>query len=133
MTADAFLAAVVTNGCDIRSVAHAGRQVTARQRSALVVRDPHCVKPGCAVSTGLEIDHVTPWASSRITTLDQLARLCRHHHRQKTYEGYRLSGPPGWWSWTRPAGDDPTGVAGDRDDAGPPGPEPGQPPSLFDP
>jgi len=87
MTADAFLAAVVTNGCDIRSVAHAGRQVTARQRNALLVRDPHCVVPGCAVSTGLEIDHVTRWPSSRVTTLQQLAPVRRHHHRQEDLRG----------------------------------------------
>ncbi len=45
----------VTNGSDIRSVAHADRQVTARQRSAWWSAIRICVVPGCAESTGLEI------------------------------------------------------------------------------
>ena len=102
MMSDAFLAAVVTDGVNIRSVVHLGRAVTARQRTALVARDPKCVIPGCAVRRGLEIDHVEEWAPSRVTRVDSLARLCRYHHAQKTYEGWRLTGPPGQWTWTGP-------------------------------
>jgi hypothetical protein len=39
MMADAFLAAVVTDGVDVRSVVHLGRNDTAHQRTALEVRD----------------------------------------------------------------------------------------------
>ena len=39
MLADAFLAAVVTDGVDVYNVAHLGRAVTAAQRTALQVRD----------------------------------------------------------------------------------------------
>ena len=102
MMSDAFLAAVVTDGVDIRSVAHLGRAVTARQRTALLARDPICVIPGCDVRRGLEIDHVEDWAATRVTRVDSLARICAHHHRQKTYEGWRLAGPPGQWTWTGP-------------------------------
>ena len=102
MMSDAFLAAVVTDGVDIRSVAHLGRAVTARQRTALLARDPVCVIPGCDVRRGLEIDHVEDWAATRVTRVDSLARICAHHHRQKTYEGWRLAGPPGQWTWTGP-------------------------------
>jgi hypothetical protein len=124
MTADAFLAAIVTDGTDIRAVAHGGRQVTARQRTALTVRDPHCVVPGCSVRSGLEIDHVAAWTATRVTTVDQLARLCRHHHHQKTYQGYVLAGPPGHWTWTPPT----PSAAGGLGDTGSPGTW-----SLFDP
>ncbi len=118
MTADAFLAAVVSDGIDIRSVAHLGRQVTARQRTALTVRDPHCVVPGCHVAVGLEIDHVTGWTVTRTTTMDDLARLCAHHHHQKTHDGWTLTGAPGQWAWTGPAtARDP----GDPKQTGPPG------------
>nr|MDQ2839264.1 HNH endonuclease [Actinomycetota bacterium] len=120
MTADAFLAAIVTDSTDIRAVAHTGRQVTARQRTALIVRDPHCVVPACSVRTGLEIDHVAAWSPTKITTLDQLARLCKHHHHQKTYDGYSLSGPPGQWTWSAPTTPSPA----DNHNTGPPGPEP---------
>jgi hypothetical protein len=100
--ADAFLTAVVMNGVEVAKVAHLGRYPTAHQRSALVVRDPECVVPGCHVREGLEIDHVDPWSTSRVTKLEALARLCRFHHALKTYEGYRLEGGPGHWRWLAP-------------------------------
>jgi Domain of unknown function (DUF222) len=108
MMTDAFLAAVVTDGTDIRSVVHLGRQVTATQRTALIARDPRCVIPGCEVRTDLEIDHVEEWSPTRVTRLDQLARLCHRHHALKTYEGWRLHGPPGHWTWTPPTSPHPT-------------------------
>jgi hypothetical protein len=101
MMADAFLAAVVTDGVDIRSVAHLGRSVTATQRTALYARDPECVVPGCHVRTRLEIDHVQGWAATRVTRLDELARLCHYHHALKTHEGWILRGPPGHWTFRR--------------------------------
>ena len=67
---DAFLTAVVTDGVDVARVAHLGRHPTAHQRTALAVRDPECVVPGCHVRVGLEIDHVEPWSATRITKLD---------------------------------------------------------------
>jgi hypothetical protein len=102
MMTDAFLAAVVTDGTDVRSVAHLGRAVTATQRTALIARDPQCVIPGCHTRHDLEIDHVQNWATTKTTTLDNLARLCHHHHALKTYEGWQLHGPPGHWTWHPP-------------------------------
>jgi len=102
MMADAFLAVVVTDGVDVYTVAHLGRSVTAHQRTALAVRDRECVVDGCHVTRHLEIDHVDGWAATGITKLDRLARLCAFHHRQKTYDGYQLTGSPGHWQWTSP-------------------------------
>jgi hypothetical protein len=102
MMTDAFVASVITDGIDIRAVAHLGRTVTAAQRTALVARDQQCVVPGCHARDDLEIDHVQGWAATRVTTLDSLARLCHHHHALKTYEGWRLEGRPGNWSWHPP-------------------------------
>ena len=104
-------------------VAHLGRRPTAHQRSALEVRDPECVVSGCHVRVGLEIDHVEPWSTTRVTKLDALARLCRFHHAQKTHEGYRLEGGPGHWRWLKPDGTDV--------DPRPP-PTAGRPPQLDD-
>jgi hypothetical protein len=104
LMADAHVAVVLTNGVDIRRVVHLGRSVTALQRTALMVRDPECVVPGCHVRTRLEIDHVTGWAKTHKTRLDDLARLCHYHHAQKTREGWELRGPPGSWSFTAPDG-----------------------------
>jgi hypothetical protein len=102
MLGDAFLAAVVTDGVDVHSVAHLGRRVTAHQRSALEARGYRCEVPDCDVSTALEIDHVTGWARTRQTRLDDLAWLCRHHHHQKTHCGYRLTGRFGQRAWQAP-------------------------------
>jgi hypothetical protein len=101
---EAFVVALVENGQDVRRVIHLGRQVTAHQRSALEARGYRCEVPGCEVSWGLEIDHTTEWARSRTTTLDQLAWLCRHHHRQRTHQGARLAGDVGQRTWIPPAG-----------------------------
>jgi len=100
--ADAVLKALVTKGVDVVAVAHAGRSVTAAQRSALEERDRTCVVAGCTTSTGLEIDHVDGWALTRTTTLERLARLCRWHHHLKTYCGYRLEGCAGNWVLVAP-------------------------------
>jgi hypothetical protein len=67
-----------------------GRTINRRLRTALAFRDRRCVVPGCGVAYGLEIDHVHPLESGGRTELDNLALLCGHHHRQKTYEGWVL-------------------------------------------
>jgi len=92
---------IEADGKDIRRVAHAGRTIPARIRSALEFRDPTCVVPGCHRSIGLEIDHVVAVADGGITSLANLARLCRWHHAQKTHHGWRLGGRPGNWTWSR--------------------------------
>jgi len=87
---DAFLALVFTEAGDIRAVSHLGRTINRRLRTALAVRDRKCVVPGCPVAYGLEIDHVRPLESGGRTELGNLALLCHHHHRMKTYDGWVL-------------------------------------------
>ena len=102
MLNDAFLAAVVREGIDIRSVAHVGRRPTAAQWTALWVRDRTCVVPGCENGFGLEAHHVRAWSDTKTTTLDDLALLCSHHHDLATYQGWVLTGQPGNWDWRAP-------------------------------
>jgi hypothetical protein len=90
---DAFFAAVLTDGTDIRRVVHLGRQATALQRTALWVRDRACVH--CGSLHNLEIDHVDDWSGTLRTQLDKLAFLCRRCHRLKTHQGWRFTGSPG--------------------------------------
>jgi hypothetical protein len=101
---EAFVVALIHDSVDIRSVVHLGRQVTAHQRSALEARGYRCEVPGCDVTVGLEIDHREDWSLTRVTTLDELAWMCPHHHDQKTHHGYRLTGPPGNRAWPEPDG-----------------------------
>ena len=99
---DAFVAWVFTEAGDIRAVSHQGRTINAPLRTALALRDRHCVVPGCGVAYSLEIDHVLPLEAGGPTALSNLALLCHHHHRLKTYDGWVLArtGPtdadPGW-------------------------------------
>lgn len=102
LLSDAVVSAVVSDGVDITTVAHLGRTIPAHLRTALQARDPTCVVPGCSVADHLDIDHIVPFAQGGPTRLDNLARLCRFHHHQKTYRGYRLEGGPGHWRWVTP-------------------------------
>ncbi|MGI8426505.1 MAG: HNH endonuclease signature motif containing protein, partial [Actinomycetota bacterium] len=103
MAGDAFLAAVLTDGADVKSVTHMGRNIPARFYTALKQRDPVCVVPGCGNKYDLEIDHNQPVYKKGPTTMGNLARLCHRHHALKTYQGYRLSGNPGAWEWHPPS------------------------------
>jgi hypothetical protein len=99
---DPFLAAVVTRGIDVATVAHLGRRATTHQRTALQWREPTCDVEGCT-STWLEVDHRDDWADTKVTAYRLLDRKCGHHHDLKTYHGWastpgvgkRLFVPPG--------------------------------------
>lgn len=94
---------VVSRGVDIAAVVSLGRAVPSALRTALEVRDPVCVVPGCDVSAPLEIDHwQVPFAEGGKTELANLARICPRHHDLKTYRGYTLRGGPGRWSFEPP-------------------------------
>lgn len=102
LSSDAILAAVITKGKDVKAVAHLGRTIPARLRTALQARDSECVVPGCHNRHRLEIDHVEPFAEGGPTSLDNLVRMCRPHHHMKTHLGFRLKGRPGDWKWIAP-------------------------------
>jgi hypothetical protein len=102
LASDAILAAVLTEGADVKAVAHLGRTIPARLRTALQARDTECAVPGCHNRHRLEIDHIEPFAEGGPTSLDYLVRLCRPHHHMKTNLGFRLVGGPGKWKWISP-------------------------------
>jgi hypothetical protein len=102
LASDACLKVLVTKADDIVAVAHAGRTIPARLRTVLECRDPQCIVPTCGERRGLQIDHRQPVAAGGITRLDNLARLCRRHHYEKSVLGYRYRGGPGTWEWIPP-------------------------------
>jgi hypothetical protein len=110
---EALLTLVITDGVDVRTIFSLKRHVPAALDLALMWRDPTCVVPGCDRTVGLERDHwQVDFGDEGPTCLDNLARLCRPHHHDKTYRGFTLAGGPGRWEWIPPPGsEDPTAGA----------------------
>ncbi|WP_243060322.1 HNH endonuclease signature motif containing protein [Nocardioides sp. SR21] len=78
---------------------------TDRQQEQVVLTFPRCVFPGCSRrSRSADNDHITEFPLGRTSTRN-LAPLCRHHHRVKTFTAwtYRRTGPR-TFTWTSPTG-----------------------------
>jgi len=87
---EAFLKLLVVDGTDIRTIAHMGRAIPAKLLTGLEERDRVCQVPTCDMSVGLEMDHIVPFAEGGAASLENLVRLCKRHHLQKTHDGYQL-------------------------------------------
>jgi hypothetical protein len=81
---------VITKGVDVVNVVHLGRGPTAAQQIALLWSQPRCMVEGCGRIGRLQVDHRYEWCKNRETVLDNLDRLCTHHHRLKTVHGWKL-------------------------------------------
>ena len=94
---------VITDGVDVTTICRLGRNIPTSMALALLERDRTCVVPGCDRTRGLEFDHwQVDFAQGGETSMDNLARLCHHHHQLKTHQGYRLVGGPGHWQFLAP-------------------------------
>ncbi|WP_231249147.1 HNH endonuclease signature motif containing protein [Nocardioides furvisabuli] len=92
-----------------------GYAIPDRIRELVVLRDRVCVFPWCGrPARGCDVDHVTEYdhdadAEGRPqpgpTHTDNLAALCRFHHRLKTHTAWRYAIiEPGIFEWTSPHG-----------------------------
>lgn len=90
LASDSILKVLVCKGSEIKAVAHYGRTIPAPLRTALNETYPECVVDGCHETKRLEIDHVIPLPQGP-TSPENLVRICVHHHRLKTYRGFRLT------------------------------------------
>jgi hypothetical protein len=95
MLDDASVAVLVRDGDDITAVSSPKRTIPTKLRRAVEARYPTCGVKACANDQFLEIDHVIPLADHGRTELDNLWRLCSHHHRLKTYGGWTVNGTNG--------------------------------------
>jgi hypothetical protein len=102
MSEDCILKVLVTKGVDVVAVAHGGYTIPAHLRTALDVRDPKCIVPGCDARRRLQKDHRNAFGRTQVTKLEDLAHLCPFHHYLKTFCGYTYRGGPGTWEWIPP-------------------------------
>jgi hypothetical protein len=121
LTADAITARVasgcrpvvrIKQGCtadDARRAAHWPVEDSYRPSAALARlvrdRDQTCRYPGCsAAAARADLDHTTPWPEGP-THPDNLAVLCRRHHRTKQAPGYSVRrDDAGRLLWKTPSG-----------------------------
>ena len=89
---DCILRMLVIDGDDVLAVAHPGRTIPSRLRTAIEERQRECGIEGCNVTHHLEIDHNVPIEAGGATALCNLNRLCRFHHRHKHEHDLRLVG-----------------------------------------
>ncbi|HEY0903825.1 MAG TPA: HNH endonuclease [Marmoricola sp.] len=94
------------------------------------LRDRTCVHPYCnRPARGCDLDHIVPFDDGGSTSLDNLACLCRLHHRMKTHGGWTYQMLlPGVFLWHSPHGHtwirDASGTTDLTSDAAEPSPEP---------
>jgi len=102
-------------------------EIPDRIRQRVLLINPTCVFPFCGrKSRGLDLDHVIPWkpqGQGGPTATDNLAPLCRAHHRAKTFGGWTYSViTPGTYEWRSPHGytyrTDPSGTTDTGPDPG---------------
>ena len=81
------------------------RRPSKPDRRTIETMFPTCVFPGCRIpSSQCDIDHTTPWADGGLTSLRNLAPLCRHDHRVRhEARGYRRT-EAGSHEWLSPLG-----------------------------
>ena len=86
-------------------ITHDGYQVPERIAEHVALRDQHCVFPWCTrAARRCDTDHVIPWPRGSTTT-DNLAALCRRHHRLKTHSTWTYTIlDPGSYLWSSPHG-----------------------------
>ena len=96
---------VIRGPCD-HSQAEDGYRPSRKLQHLVNARNPRCSAPGCGrPAARCDLDHSIAWHEGGLTCFCNLAPLCRHHHRLKQAEGWRLEQPePGVLVWRTPAG-----------------------------
>lgn len=90
----------------ILSVGREQYRVPADLQRVIRLRDVTCRAPGCnRRARACDLDHCVAWQDDGVTSADNLACLCRHHHRMKHQPDWNLEPHPGGiLTWTTPDG-----------------------------
>jgi hypothetical protein len=75
-------------------------------RHLIQIRNTCCTAPGCRMAASVcDDDHSVPFGQGGRSCECNLGPLCRHHHRVKQAQGWRLTQPePGVFVWNTPSG-----------------------------
>jgi hypothetical protein len=92
---------------DITHISSLKRTIPAKLRRWVEQAYPCCGVDGCTDDWRLEIDHMVAVEDRGPTSKDNLWRICRHHHKLKTFYGWRVCGPPGARNLVAPDDPDP--------------------------
>ena len=109
MLDDARITLLTGEGTDITHISSPSRTIPAPLRKWLEATYPVCGVQGCTDTGRLEIDHIVAVEDGGRTDKDNLWRLCRHHHKLKTFYGWKVVGPPGKRTLVAPDDPDPPG------------------------
>jgi hypothetical protein len=104
-TLNLTLIPVIRGPCDHAQAQRAYRP-SRSLRHLVNARNTRCTAPGCGrPAARCDEDHTTPWHLGGLTCPCNIAPLCRHHHRAKQAQGWRLEQPePGVLKWRAPSG-----------------------------
>lgn len=96
----------ITRGQCTHEHAEAGYRPSRHLQHLVKARNARCTAPGCGrPAARCDLDHTIAWDHGGLTCECDLAPLCRHHHRCKQAEGWRLEQPePGLLVWHAPSG-----------------------------
>ncbi len=99
------LISVIRGSCD-HAQAEDGYRPSRKLQHLVHARSPRCSAPGCGhPAARCDLDHSTPWDEGGLTCPCNLAPLCRHHHRLKQSQGWKLEQKsPGVLVWRTPSG-----------------------------
>src|SRR5438270_1343383 len=100
---DAAITRILGSGELEHEIRHASRTIAAATRRALAARDQHCVFNRCdRPPLWCDGHHLLHWADGGPTKLENLALLCRPHHRMVHEEGWTLERRDGGFMATPP-------------------------------
>ncbi len=96
LACDADVARVVLGpDSEVLDAGRSRRLPSRAQRRAVLARDRGCAVHGCGAPPWLcEIHHLRHWADGGPTDVDNLAMVCRWHHRQAHRSGWHLGRDP---------------------------------------
>ena len=87
------------------NIGRKSRSIPPATRRALQRRDKGCRFPGCTCTRFVDAHHIRHWADGGETNMDNLALLCRRHHRLVHEGGFGISrNPSGSIEFTYPDG-----------------------------